>query len=273
MIPEYLTTNPFPDSKWSSDMRPVVVLDGTAHVLNNIDEPVSADIAYFVGVNQKSFEKAMALINAKVMHFYDMRVSDLTSLHKNIALCELAIHWNSKLEDISPIAKIKGLKSLVLEDTLKVSDLSPLSECIELESFEYSGGMWKKNKTESLEPISKLPKLQSLRLLNLAVTGGLKPLASLSSLRELELSNQFPTEEYAYLSVMLDCVRCDYFVPYIELPNPIEEKDVMVIGKRKPFLNKQTDAMKLAKYVEQFDGFKRKYAANKALQPTQKPRG
>jgi hypothetical protein len=272
MIPEYLTTNPFPDSKWSPDMLPVIELDGIAHALNNIDEPVTGNVAYFVGVNQKSFEKAMTMVKAKVMHFYDMRVSDLTSLQKNIELCELAIHWNSKLEDISPIAKIKGLKSLVLEDTPKVSDLSPLSQCTELESFEYSGGMWKKNKTESLEPISKLKKLSNLRLLNLAVEGGLKPLASLPSLRELELSNQFPTEEYAYLSVMLDSVRCDYFAPYIELPNPIEEKNVMVIGKRKPFLNKQTDAKKLAKYVEQFDGFKRKYAANKALQPTQNPR-
>jgi hypothetical protein len=263
MIPTYLTTNPFPDSQWSPDMRPVVVLDGIAQALNTIDKAVSSDIAYFVGVNQKSFERAMVLVNARVMHFYEMRVSDLTSLNKNKNLSELAIHWNSKLEDISPVAGIKGLKGLVLEDTPKVSDLSPLSQCIDLESFEFSGGMWKKNKTESLEPISGLPKLNSLRLLNLAVNGGLKPLASLSSLRELELSNQFPTEEYAYLSVMLDRVNCDYFVPYIELTNPIEDKNVMVIGKRKPFLNKEADAVKLAKYVEQFNGFKTKYAANK----------
>lgn len=244
-------------------MRPVVVLDGIAQALSSMDEPESADIAYFVGVNQKSFEKAMTLVEARVMHFYEMRVADLTSLKKNTELRELAIHWNTQLEDIAPIAGIKGLQSLVLEDTPKISDLSPLSQCIELESFEYSGGMWKKNKTESLEPISELPKLSNLRLLNLYVTGGLKSLASLPSLRELELSNQFPTEEYAYLSVMLDRVNCDYFVPYIELPNPIEDKNVMVIGKRKPFLNKQADAVKLAKYVEQFNGFRRKYAANK----------
>ena len=263
MIPAYLLTNPFPDSQWSPEMRPVVVLDGMAQALSTMDDVVSADIAYFVGVNQKSFEKAMTLVNAKVMHFYEMRVADLTSLNKNTALRELAIHWNSKLEDISPIAKIKNLKGLVLEDTPKVFDLSTLSQCVDLESFEFSGGMWSKNKTDSLQPISVLPKLDSLRLLNLAVTDGLKPLASLPSLRELELSNQFLTEEYAYLSVKLDGVHCDYFVPYIELSNPIDDKNVMVIGKRKPFLNKQADAEKLAKYVKQFYGFQKKYATNK----------
>jgi len=40
-------------------------------------------------------------------------------------------------------------------------------------------------------------------------------------------------------------------------------KDVMVIGSRKPFLNKQVDSKKLAKYVEQFKTFMNKYAANK----------
>lgn len=262
MIPEYLSCNPFPDSQWSPDMRPVVVLDGAAQALSTMNEVVTVDMAYFVGVNEKTFEKAMTLVKARVMHFYEMRVSDLTSLSKNEKLRELAIHWNSKIEDISPISEIYGLKALVLEDTPKISDLHSLSKCVDLESLEFSGGVYKKNKTESLEPISHLSNLHSLRLLNLAVTEGLKSLASLPSLRELELSNQFPTEEYAFLSAKLNDVKCDYFVPYIELKNPIEDKNVMVIGKRKPFLNKQADAEKLAKYAEQFNGFLRKYAAN-----------
>ena len=128
-----------------------------------------------------------------------------------IRVCGLCSHPMKRI--ITLIAKIKCLKGLVLEDTPKISDLSPLSQCIKLESFEFSGGMWKSNKTESLEPISGLPKLSSLRLLNLSVSSGLKSLASLTSLRELELSNQFPTEEYAYLSVKLDGVHCEYFAP------------------------------------------------------------
>lgn len=226
-------------------------------------EPVVADTAYIVGVNQKSFEKALDVISARVMHFYEMRVSSLNCLSKNLILCELAIHWNTKLEYISPLANLPNLISLVLEHTPKVSDLAPLASCVGLETLEFSGGIWKKNRTESLDPISELPNLRNLRLLNLAVSDGIMSLASLPSLRLLQLSNQFPTEEYAYLSGMFDEVECNYFSPYVEIANRYIEKDVMVIGKRKPFLNKTKDAKKLEKYISNFKRLQSEFSANK----------
>ena len=271
MIPKYLTSNPFPESQWSPNLRPVAVLDGVPFSINSLSEPVSADISYFVGVNQKTFEKVIGLVSSRVMHFYEMRVADISSISQNTKLQELAVHWNSKLEDISPLADVHNLKSLVLEDTPKIYDLSPLEKCLGLECLEYSGGMWKKNNANSLEYISHLPKLKHLRLLNLGVDShGLKPLANLSVLEELELSNQFPTEDYAYLSVHLKSTECEYFFPYVEMSGDIDGKDVMVIGSRKPFLNKVNDSKKLEKYVKQFDELKAKFTANKASQPTPK---
>lgn len=253
MLPKYLLNNPFPDCKWSQDMKPVAILDGVAYAISSMDDPKLANISYFIGVNQKTFEKVMKLVTSKVMHFYEMRVPDIS-----------ALSLNSKLEDISPFTKIHSLKSLVLEDTPKVYDLSPISMCKSIECLEYSGGIWKKNRTNSLEPISQLPKLKVLRLLNLSVElNGLKPLAILSNLVELGLSNQFPTDEYAYLSVYLEETKCDYFAPYIEISSPIDGKDVMVVGNRKPFLNKITDSKKITQYVEQFKAIQAKYRTNK----------
>lgn len=263
MIPNYLTNNPFPKCRWSGDIKPVVVLDGEPFAINTLAEPVSADMAFLAGVNQKSFEKALELVSSRVMHFCEMRVADISPLRQNTKLRELAIHWNTKLEDISPLADIPGLKCLVLEDTPKVFDLSPLEKCKGLECLEFSGGVWNKNKANSLKYISNLPNLKVLRLLNLSVqSDGLEPLGNLIGLKELILSNQFPTEEYAYLSVRLKQTRCSYFAPYVELPNPINGKDVMVIGSRKPFLNKVEDSDKLAKYVKQFDALRKKFRAS-----------
>jgi len=53
MIPTYLSSNPFPDSHWSPDLRPVAVLDGAAQGISTLDNAVSVDVAYFVGVNHK----------------------------------------------------------------------------------------------------------------------------------------------------------------------------------------------------------------------------
>ena len=250
-------------------MKPVVVLDGVPQAIKSLTKPVSVNISYFVGVNQKSFEKAMSLVSSRVMHFYEMRVADISALKQNNKLQELAIHWNSKLEDISPLAEIPNLKSLILEDSPKIYDLSPLERCLEIECLEYSGGVWKKNKANSLEYISHLPKLKHLRLLNLGIdSNGIKPLASLSGLEELELSNQFPTDDYAYLSVQLEKTNCNYFAPYVEMSSHIDGSDVMVIGSRKPFLNKVNDSEKLAKYVKQFEALREQFTANKALKRT-----
>ena len=263
MIPKYLLSNPFPDSKWSPEMRPVAVIDGEAYSIEKLDEKITGEIAYFAGVNEKNFQKVVSLFAAKVMHFYEMRVSDISGLCNCESLEELAIHWNTKLADISPIKKMTSLKSLVLEDTPKVSDLTPLENLAKLEILEYSGGMWKKNTTASLEPISRVGSLKKLRLLNLGVKeGGLFPLSKLNGLEELEISNQFPTEEYAYLSVHLSGVKCSHFSPYVKVASPIDGKDVMIVGKRKPFLSLENDAEKVSKYVMQFEKMRAKYAAN-----------
>ncbi|MGE7768860.1 leucine-rich repeat domain-containing protein, partial [Peribacillus sp. NPDC096540] len=53
--------------------------------------------------------------------------------------------------------------------------------------------------------------------------------------------------------------KCDKFKPYVHLSSPIEEEDVMVVGKRKPFLNSKVNLQRLQKYEEQFKAFQRKY--------------
>lgn len=64
------------------------------------------------------------------------------------------------------------------------------------------------------------------------------------------------------LSVTLPKTKCDCFKPYIFLSSPIEDKDVMVVGKRKPFLNSKVDVKKLQKYEEQFKAYQQKHKNN-----------
>ena len=82
----------------------------------------------------------------------------------------------------------------------------------------------------------------------------LEPIAELKELQELSISNQFPTKEYAKLSVALPNTKCDKFEAYVHLPSSIGDKDIMVVGKRKPFLNSNSkvDMKRLEKYQEQF---------------------
>ncbi|MEH7612957.1 hypothetical protein [Gottfriedia acidiceleris] len=115
-------------------------------------------------------------------------------------------------------------------------------------------------KLDNLNDLSKLNNLKYLGLSNIKTNDeSLEPVAFLKNLQILEISNQFPMEEYARLSVLLPNTKCDYFKPYIVLEDPIDDKDIMVIGKRKPFLNSKNDAKRIQKYKDQFEDSQIKY--------------
>ena len=87
----------------------------------------------------------------------------------------------------------------------------------------------------------------------------IRPLASLNKLISLEISNQFPTEDYAYHSVKLPDVKSSNFHAYYLFSEAIGEKNVMINGKGKPFLNSVKDAKKSSYYENQFLKLQEKY--------------
>ena len=248
-----LTHLRFPEVKWSEGDRPVLIADGRLHRVMEIDSQVHVDAAYVVGVNQKSFDHVTRYLRAATVQFYEMRVADISALARNSDLEALAISWNTKLESIEPLGALSGLTRLSIDDTPKVRDLGPIERLTGLRAFEYSGGIWNKNTASSLAPLGALKHLEELRLTNLRVLeGGLRPLAGCSALRRLDLSNQFQTADYAYLSVALPETTCDMFAPFIPLGQAIGGKDVMVVGSGKPFLDSTKDADRLRRYVAGF---------------------
>ena len=257
-----LKLNTFRDVKRGPDDKPLLIADGKLIRIADLDAPVEAGAAYVVGVNQKTFETVCRYLRPDILHFYQMRVSDIAPLTALRGLRRLAIRWNTKLADISPLRRLLRLEVLVLEDTPKVLDLSPIAACAELSAVEYSGGIWSKNTAASLTPLADLPVLEELVLTNLKVQAdGLKPIAKCRRLRTLNVSNQFPTEDYALLSVALPQVECDMLAPHVRLSQAIDGKDVMVVGSRKPLLSSKDDATRIEKYERAFEALREGFAA------------
>ncbi len=114
--------------------------------------------------------------------------------------------------------------------------------------------MWSTFKPDTLKPLENLDKLWGLSLKAIRVGDqSLEPVANLKQLRYLELSNQFPTEEYARLSVALPDTECTHFAPYVDFfPDKDGTKQVMVTGKGKPVLSLPKDSARLERYVQRF---------------------
>ena len=211
-------------------------------------------------VNQKEFNTILSLVNPKMLHIYEMRVEDLSIISSLKDVEILALEWNTKAQSLWEFSNNTSLKSLSIKDFSKLSDIRPVKYSEGLELLDLSGGDSNSLRLKNLDPLKQLKNLKFLGLSNIRVEDeSLEPITELKGLQELEISNQFPTEEYAKLSVALPNTKCDKFKAYVYLSSPIGNEDVMVVGKRKPFLNSKVDVKRLQKYEQQFEGFQENY--------------
>jgi hypothetical protein len=257
-----LRFNPWPDTQWTATDKPVLIVDGAAHRIKALSRTVSGDAAYVVGVGDRELAKLAPLLDVRFLHFYELRAADLSPLSAIRNLAHLKIHWNTKLRELHAIGQLQNLETVALVDLPKVKDLSPLTALSELAALEYSGGIWNRQHAVSLDPIAALPKLEELALTNLRVESrGLRPLAQCRCLKTLVVSNQFETEDYAYLSVALPQVQCGSFAPWVRVEHP-NGADTMITGRKKPFLNSKTEASRIASYEEAFRRLQAQFASS-----------
>jgi hypothetical protein len=212
-------------------------------------------------VNQSQFDTILRLVSPKMLHIYEMRVEDLSNLECLKELVVLALEWNTKAHKLWNISKNQNLKSLSIKDFSKLNDIERLEQATRMELLDLSGSDSTSLKLKNLGSLKQLINLKFLGLSNIKVEDeSLQPITELKELRDLLISNQFPTEEYAKLSVALPNTKSDKFEAYVHI-SPIGDKDIMVVGKRKPLLNSnsKSDVKRLQKYQEQFKEYQDKY--------------
>ena len=267
MIPDYLRRSPIAylkDILEVDESTSDLALFGDAKGIERLTDLRKLRRIWLIGANQKQFDKIVSSVNLTVFKGYNLRVPDLGCLERFTEIEELSLNWNTKAHDIESIGKLLTLRIFQIQDFTQVHDLTPIARLSNLEALDISGGIWNTFKVDTLEPLEHLANLRYLCLTNIRVHDeSLTPISRLSLLKKLDISNQFPTEEYAKLSVWLPKVECEYFKPYIDLKQKIGNNDVMVVGKRKPFLNKGTDSRRLKKYEQEFNRLREKYQTQK----------
>jgi Leucine-rich repeat (LRR) protein len=241
------------DLKDLEDIPNEIALEGKTKNLELLSKFPDIETVWIFTVNQREFDLIINSINPKTLYIYEMRVEDLSALERLENIETLYLCWNPKSIKLWDMSKNPKLKLLSIEDFKRLNQIDPIETCRSLEELHLTGGIWTNLNIDTLGPIKHLQNLKILGLSTIKLKDeSLEPISHIKGLLDLKLSNQFPTEEFARLSVTLPQTKCDYFQPYVKLDDPIDGKDIMVIGKRKPFLNSSTDIKKLQKYEEKF---------------------
>jgi Leucine-rich repeat (LRR) protein len=240
----------------------VLFINGKTKNIQRLKSFTKLQKLWVYNTNQEQFNTIMTLVNPKMLQMVQMRVEDLTLLGSLSNIEILALDWNTKAKKLWEMTNNRALKSLSIKDFPKLDDNSLMQTCPKhLESLVLSSGEWNKLKISTLHSLEHLMNLNYVSLIGVHVKDeSLKPISHLNGLKKLDIStNTFPTEEYARLSVALRKTECAAFQPYIHFSPPIGDKDVLVVGKRKPFLNSKADVKRLQKYEDEYKVFQEKY--------------
>lgn len=198
------------------------------------------------------------------------KVHDLTAIENLPEIREIAWHYNQKATGLWDLSKTPNLAELEVVDFRHLTNLNDLLGSNSLTSLYLDGGMWRHAKLDSLDPLSTLAQLQSLWFSATVLDGRLEPLTRINSLTTLDFPMRlFPTEQVAWLKARLgDRVESSVLAPYRRLPEAFvfnkdgEKLDVLVVGKRKPYLSSARDGERLSKYVTSFNRMVEAYRSN-----------
>ncbi|GAB1780545.1 leucine-rich repeat domain-containing protein [Priestia megaterium] len=213
-------------------------------------------------VNQREFDKLINLVNPESLYIYGMRVEDLSGLENLTNLKILGLESNTRAQELWDLKANPLLESLLIRGFSKLTNIQYLKYGSNLKILNLEGNDSNQLKIENLQPLKSLHNLEYLAFSNIRVMDeSLEPISVLKGLKFFKTSNQFPTEEFAMLSVLLPNTHCNKFDPYFKLTYSIYELNTMVVGKRKPLLNYQRDKEKLDKYERNFRKMQEKYLA------------
>lgn len=257
-----------PDGPLDTMIQPINAARGTqnggrmAVFVDGNEVPAGARVkghaAAIFKTNDKTLPDALSRVDVAYLHLYECRATDVSALADQHRLIGLSLEWMSKVTTLEWVAGLKNLTALSLVNLSKLSDLGPLASLGGLRGLAISGSMTSSMRLASFAPIANLHALEELNLIATRVddANGLRPLSACIALKTLWLPNTYETADYAYLAAKLPRAACARFNAFERLEPPLGSKNVMVTGKRKPFLSLPQDAAKLAKYEAAFDALK-----------------
>ncbi|MEO0423008.1 MAG: hypothetical protein AAF184_11765 [Pseudomonadota bacterium] len=226
------------------------------------------------GLRQDTFEYLISRygVALKQIEFFKCpRVPDLSPLEDLDNVERISYYLNRQAKCLWDVSKNSTLRSLEFTNFTSVTDLSPLAGALSLERLCFGNAATGSAFVSSLEPLGGLKGLTHLEMNPKQIEDGRAcPLTQIPRLESLEFNNShFSTEKVAWLRARLpERVQSDRLAPYVERPGGLlgdGQYDVMVVGKRKPFLTSSKDAARISRYADRFWALVERFRADPAL--------
>lgn len=245
--------------------------------LSALDARPDATALRISGLDQATFERLVSEHGARfsALSFWKCpRIEDWGPLESLPHVRLVSVFWNQRASRLWDFARTPELRGLRLYDFTRLHDLADLARASSLVELEIGDAVWDSLVVTSLEPLAALSGLTSLSLSARRIEDGrVEPLGNLQQLEALSFpAKQFTMRQVAWLRARLpESLVADALEPLRRYTKPLtyngKDRDVLLVGKRKPFLNSVVDAERIRKHVAEFDRLVAQFRADPSALP------
>jgi hypothetical protein len=254
----------------------------TASDLDAIAARPGATALRVSGLDQKTFELLVTRHGSQFDAIYfwkSARIADLTPLETLPQLRLVAFYHNQRTTRLWDLRRTARLVGLQFENFTRLHALDDLETGGTLRELNFGDALWNTPVFNSLSPLAALVSLRRLSFNARRIDDcRIQPLASLPQLDSLAFPpNLFTTSQVAWLRARLpESVQSRVLGPLFRL-GPIKnlsdntvtemDKNVLVVGKRKPALSSRRDDARIRRYVEEFARLVQRFRDDPSAQP------
>ena len=214
------------------------------------------------GLNQKYFEYFCSNFAKKfeIIQFCHCNlIKDFSPLELLDKVHFITIDWNNKATKLWNMSKNISLKGLYFNDLMKIDTLDGIEFAPSLTELFIDQGPDVKLFLKTLTP---LVNCYCLKELDIRISGILDesalPIIKIKSLEKANFrSNLFETEQFAMLAAKLKSVKLSPNEPFYVCEHLNTKKNVLIVGKNKPWLDK--NSKKIKQYENEWNEYIKKY--------------
>ncbi len=232
--------------------------------IDTISEFENFDNIFISGLHQDTFDyfiDTQAYKFKSIMFWKNKLVNDWSKLGDLDQVEFIGYFHNQRITEFWDMSNNLKLEGLFISDFTRLHSLSGIETAPALERFSFQDAVWNTSVLDVLEPLVNT-RIKEFYFGAKSITHS--DISVYTRMPELEIldfrSNMYTTEELAWLVANLPNVSGYALRPYIKFDRKDPTmKDVLICGKRKPFLFSTTDKEKIERYVIKFDNLVAKY--------------
>ncbi len=237
----------------------------TFEEIDKINDFQSFDKVMISGLRQDTFDyfvQTQAYKFQSIMFWKNKLVEDWSILSTLKDVKFIGYFHNQRITKLWDMTMNYNLEGLYISDFTRLHTLDGINKAPKLERLSFGDAVWNTSTLNDLKAL-EFTNIKEFHFGGKSITE--EDILIYTRMPQLEIlnfrTNLYSTEQLAWLVAKLPNVQGNSLKPYIkfEKRNP-EQDDILICGKRKPFLSSTKDSAKIEKYVTNFNKLVKQYS-------------